>query len=316
MSAREIWEELNKDGWATLLRWVSERRSEGVHLDYKTGDFGPNGRDIRVEDQKSLAKGLSGFGNNEGGVLVFGAATTQVEKSDVLDGLPGVPRLAAFEERVVALSRHITTPPIPGLVTTRIPNPADPDRGVVAILVPQSDAGPFRAEGPGEVAGRYYVRSASNTSVMSHQHLASMFGARPQPRLRIGFTPIEEFKVQFLIENRGRGSAVLPLVRLQRRQGTGETIDLEPFLPWEDRKQQVHTGRHGEAWDAAAVLPIERRIYPGEIQLIGRFVVRGEHFGLRARIDADGGPPTFVAMQDVPLDRKHVTWLRSDWELS
>lgn len=115
--------------------------------------------------------------------MVFGATTTRGPgDEDVLNALTCVTPLDRYAEKLRVYVKDSTTPPVPGVDVQKFADPADPNRGVVVVYIPFSDGAPFRAEGPkGDVNGKYFMRTTSDTVVMPHQILAAMFGRRPPP---------------------------------------------------------------------------------------------------------------------------------------
>jgi hypothetical protein len=52
VSAHAIWNELRDGGWPLLSRWRAEKKSEGLHLEFKQGAFEKD--DVRRDDLKNL----------------------------------------------------------------------------------------------------------------------------------------------------------------------------------------------------------------------------------------------------------------------
>lgn len=184
MSARDVWDELLGGGWDCLVRWRDNSQPETHHLEFKPGWIDDG--DIPDAVLGELARGVSGFANVDGGVMVFGVKTVRgPAKADVLEGISGVKGLDMFAERMRLRIKSITSPAIPGIDLRTFKSPTENDVGVVAVYIPQTLAGPYRAEGK-EHSGRYFMRSTNDTLLMPHQILAGMFGRRPVPQLRGG----------------------------------------------------------------------------------------------------------------------------------
>lgn len=160
---------------------------------------------------------MSGFGNVDGGVLVFGAATTTVAsaKAEVLNALKGVSPLDQYEERVRVYVKTSTEPPVPGVIVQKVEDPSHKNHGVVIVYIPLTDAGPFRALGPKpDVENKYFMRTTSDTLIMPHQILGALFGRRPPPQLRVGIERRDEIgSTNVHVENVGRGAAAGTFVR-------------------------------------------------------------------------------------------------------
>src|SRR6266545_1698949 len=70
--AEELFASLKARGEAVIDEMIAEKRSEGLFLDFKrSGDNGV-GASLHADDWKNLAKAISGFGNSEGGVVLWG----------------------------------------------------------------------------------------------------------------------------------------------------------------------------------------------------------------------------------------------------
>jgi hypothetical protein len=69
---REIYERIVTQGKAAIEGFIADRRAEELFLDFKRSSN--NGSEPRLSDndRKNLAKAISGFGNSEGGVIVWG----------------------------------------------------------------------------------------------------------------------------------------------------------------------------------------------------------------------------------------------------
>ena len=309
MRANSIWSALNSKGWDLLEEWKAQAEPESMHLEFKKGAW--QGDDARADDRKNLARTMSGFGNTEGGVLIFGVSTT-TGKPDRFEDIEPISRVHEYAESLRKFMRDLTTPTIPGADIVALEDPADKTRGVAVAYVPFNDAGPgpYRATGSiaAEVKDRYYIRIANGTDVMSHQHLADRFGHTAPPqlelqvrveRINLDLTSRSPVRFEWRLFNRGRGAARRPAVLL---------IDPPP-MAWEDsdlglgfaiRESTSDTGE-----DRVLVEPDSANVllYPGMDRIIAltetRVDVRQRDFCLsvrrnftRSMLSRVGAPPS------------------------
>lgn len=125
--------------------------------------------------KKTWSKALSGFGNTEGGVLLWGidARKTGPENLDAASGLSYVVDPLAFKSRLMELHHTATEPPVAGVRVEPIPDPANSREGFVICLIPESRAKPHRAE---YCAGKpYYIRAGDNFVMPSPALLRNLF---------------------------------------------------------------------------------------------------------------------------------------------
>lgn len=170
---------------AAFLRGLVTPESE-IH-DYKAGAALKPG-DIR----RLWAKALSGFGNTEGGVVIFGIdcrridvpdANGVVRKLDVPQGLDVHPDPPALAQTLRDLLRDATESPVQGVQIEPIPNPGG--GGFVVCFVPNGNDKPYRSA----VDGVYYMRVQDGFISMSRSLLRSLFFPRTKPRLRLTVRP-------------------------------------------------------------------------------------------------------------------------------
>jgi hypothetical protein len=70
--AEDLFERISVGGEAAIDQMIGDRQSEELFLDFKrSADHGAGTR-LHVNDRNNLAKAISGFGNSEGGVIVWG----------------------------------------------------------------------------------------------------------------------------------------------------------------------------------------------------------------------------------------------------
>lgn len=181
--AEDLFANLRAKGETEIDRLIEERQSENLWLDFKRSADNGAGRKLHENDWKNLSKAISGFGNSEGGIIVWG-----VDCSDdsVMGDVPAkkVPienpqRLASWLESAVSAC---TVPPHRGVESLPIPSYRSSSKGYVATLVPFSNLAPHQAVKPvGSL--QYYIRAGSAFVPTPHAVLAGLFGRRPQPKV-------------------------------------------------------------------------------------------------------------------------------------
>lgn len=207
--------------WRSIdLTWIDgsigRREQETLHLDFKTVPAGL--------DRKLLARTMSGFGNADGGVLVWGIdARRQPDGSDVASELRPIDAVAPFLSELTRYAAEAVNPAIEG-VGHRVLQRSNCEPGFIATLIPRSDGGPFMAKF-GE--DRYFKRSGTQTLRMEHYEVADMFGRRRRPQLRLEAQLVRgsdtmargertvDVSADIGLWNYGRAIAVAPLVLLK-----------------------------------------------------------------------------------------------------
>jgi hypothetical protein len=76
--AEDLFEQLVHDGEAAIDRMIADRASEELYLDFKRSADAGAGRKLHDNDRRNLTRAISGFGNSEGGVLIWGGECKDV----------------------------------------------------------------------------------------------------------------------------------------------------------------------------------------------------------------------------------------------
>lgn len=185
--AQVLFDEIRGEGEARIDRFIAEKHVEELIIDYKrSADDGATLTTLHDDDKKNLAKAISGFGNSEGGVILWG-----IECSRDRNGrdIPTTKRPLKDAKRFQSqIERNISGCTIP--VHSEVQNYAvvAPDgSGCVATIVPRSSLSPH------QVAGdcRYYIRAGSSFVPASHSVLLGLLDRRPAPEpfLMFAFKP-------------------------------------------------------------------------------------------------------------------------------
>lgn len=183
--AEEIFEKLKREGEAAIDELIMIRQSEELFLDFKRS--ANNGRGPKVlheTDRNNLAKAISGFGNSEGGVIIWGVdASPDADYADVANAKKPIENISRFVSWLEGTVSGRTVPPHIGI--QNYPIDIGSGKGFVATLITKSERAPHQAI-PEQ---KYYMRAGSNFVPVPHAVLAGMFGRRPQPELFERYVP-------------------------------------------------------------------------------------------------------------------------------
>ena len=202
MTLAETFDQLD---WEAIESYVKLGQEENLHLDFKTVK---NSDMTATDDKRNLARGISGFANSNGGIIVWGVdARKNADGVDCANSIAEISKPALMVSRLNTLTGDATSPIVDGIRHRAITNP-ETNAGVVVTLVPETDSGPYMAK-LGEQ--RYFKRSGDSFYQMEHYDLEDMFGRRQKPKIEILF---EEGKAEDRIEelvvflfNQGRAIA-------------------------------------------------------------------------------------------------------------
>ncbi|HEX7638565.1 MAG TPA: ATP-binding protein [Burkholderiaceae bacterium] len=219
-------------GWtAADIVAMKGAQQENRHLDFKLlakSDFG-------ADDQRHLAKSVSGFANADGGVIIWGVDARRDPKDDYIDQVvatPGVENPRQVLAKLNGLSADTTSPGLPGL-DHRILEGGEGVPSFVATFVPEGESGPYMAM-LGEARHRYYRRIGSAFTPMDHSMVADMFGRRARPVLEVQFIPESTARLQLraIVTNAGRGIARATYLMLHAPAGFRPMTMDGPVMPF------------------------------------------------------------------------------------
>lgn len=177
--ASELFQRIIVDGERAIDYLIQSRESEAYFLDFKRSSDGGAGHRLSSTDRKNLTRAISGFGNSEGGVIIWGIECSDTAgRGDVAQEKQPVNDAAAFRARVEGAISGCTIPPHEGVESHAILCEGG-QAGYVATLIPKSNHAPHQTIPD----MRYYMRSGSAFTPVPHGVLAGMFGRRPQPNV-------------------------------------------------------------------------------------------------------------------------------------
>ena len=176
--AKELFDRLVSEGESAINEFIAEAASEELFLDFKRSANNGGGPRIHQDDRNNLAKAVSGFGNSEGGTIVWGVECSPTKSSgDVASGKKLIRNPTRFKSWLEGVVSGLTVPAHGGIIHHVIPD--SDDTGYVVTLVPMSNQAPLQTV----YNKRYYMRAGSSFEPVPHAVLAGMFGRRPHPRV-------------------------------------------------------------------------------------------------------------------------------------
>lgn len=180
--AEDIFQKLIYFGEDAIDDFIINLQTEELFLDFKQAvSTGKNGNSLHRDDRKNLAKGISGFGNSEGGVIVWGVECCRdCEIGDVAKAkvkVRNVHRFLSWLENAISGC----TIPSHNRVRNHIISADKNGDGFVATYIPKSDLAPLMTT----IGNNIYIRSGSNNVPAPYSVIAGMFGRRPQPNLEL-----------------------------------------------------------------------------------------------------------------------------------
>ena len=176
--AHDLYERLVAAGEPAIDQLIQARESEAYFLDFKRSSNNGGGPGLSPNDRKNLAKAISGFGNSEGGVIVWGVDCAQIAgQGDVAQAKLPLPDAAAFRSRLEGIVSGCTVPGHERVVSHAIASAGT--QGYVVTFIPKSARAPHQTIPD----LRYFMRAGSAFAPVPHGVLEGMFGRRPQPRV-------------------------------------------------------------------------------------------------------------------------------------
>ena len=184
--AEDLFEKLKAEGEAAIDQMIVDRESESFFLDFKRSSDAGAGRKLSDTDRRNLAKATSGFGNSEGGVIIWGVDCSEAphegDHADVARAKFPIADVDRFKSWLEGAVSGCTVPPHPAVEHLAVKIGEGPS-GYVASLFPQSTSMPHQIILNIKEQYRYYIRAGSDFVPAPHGLLAGMFGRKPQSNL-------------------------------------------------------------------------------------------------------------------------------------
>ena len=175
--AEDLFDRFADGGEDVIDTMIDDRKAEELFLDFKRSADQGTGSKLHQSDRNNLAKAISGFGNSEGGVIVWGVeCKNQPQAGDVASAKHPIHNPKRFVSWLEGAISGCTVPPHSGVQHLCVASTSVEDEGYVITLVPKSYLAPHQCVSP----PRYYMRAGSDFLPVPHAVLQGMFGRRPQ----------------------------------------------------------------------------------------------------------------------------------------
>ncbi len=180
--AEDIFQKLIYFGEDAIDEYIINMQTEELFLDFKQAvSIGKNGTSLHKDDRKNLAKCISGFGNSEGGVIIWGVECSRnLEIGDVAKAKVKVKNVHRFLSWLENAISGCTIPSHNKVRNHIISVDANGD-GFVATYIPKCEIAPLMST----IGNNIYIRSGSNNVPAPYSVIAGMFGRKPQPNIEL-----------------------------------------------------------------------------------------------------------------------------------
>ena len=173
----DLFNRLCNFGEEAIDELILDCQSEELFLDFKQSADKGEGTRLHDNDRKNLAKAISGFGNSEGGVVIWGVdCRPDLKIGDVASCKVSIENPKRFKIWLEGAVSGCTVPPHP--IVKHHPVVTSTGRGFVVTYIAKSYYAPHQCLKP---SLQYYIRAGSDFVPTPHAVLAGLFGRRPQP---------------------------------------------------------------------------------------------------------------------------------------
>lgn len=180
--AEDLVKRISELGEAAVDELILNRQSEELWLDFKRAATNASSKKLHGDDRRNLARAISGFGNSEGGIVIWGVeCTNDSDEGDVAKSKVPIEKVARFKSLLEGVTSGCSIPPHSGVehFSIGLPNGS----GFVVTHIQQSTLAPLQPVVPGEKLSFYLIRAGSSFIPAPHGVLAGLFGRPPQPIL-------------------------------------------------------------------------------------------------------------------------------------
>lgn len=209
--SEKLYRDLISAGSARVEEYVQGRYSEELFLDYKRSSDNGSEKRLSTTDRTNLAKAISGFGNSEGGIIIWGVdCAPDKTGADLPSESVPISDASRFVSWLESAISGCTIPAHSKVQNTALLIGNGPS-GYVVTHIPKSYEAPHQTIGKLQ----YLMRAGSSFIPVPHMILAGMFGRPYPPHVFHNYltTPAKisgdeiSFDIGLLIHNKGPGIA-------------------------------------------------------------------------------------------------------------
>jgi hypothetical protein len=114
--AQDLFDRLVSGGEAQVMEFIDQSVTEELFLDYKRSADNGGGPTLNNRDRMNLGRAISGFGNSEGGVIIWGVdCRTDQVRGDVPSGPVRIHDPVRFKSWLEQATSGLTVPPHDGV---------------------------------------------------------------------------------------------------------------------------------------------------------------------------------------------------------
>lgn len=182
--ARDIFNQIKSKGIKAIDYYIKSKKAEELFLDFKRSANDGESDILDLNDRNNLSKAISGFGNSEGGVVIWGIdCSKDFSGADVAKAKKPIKNIQRFVSLLQSAVSGCTVPPHINVENYLIKGKRK-NEGYAITLIPKSNNSPHQTI----YNNQYYIRAGSSFVPSPHTVLAGMFGRRPQPWVYLTFT--------------------------------------------------------------------------------------------------------------------------------
>lgn len=263
-ASKQLFESITS--YRRLAQLVEDGETEGQHLECKSPSQPRLGRDLKV----TLAKAVSGFGNTDGGVIIWGVSTTKHAHSglDVLSQVEPVAAAKTFERQVNQTIPSLTTPLAGGIQSKVLYRRKSDTRGVVLTHIPKHLGDPLQST----IDSLFYFRSGDAFHVAPYEMVKRLFTATSSPDLRPVF-------VDDLVSVAEDGAWKIPIILQNQAAAIGEHVVVLINILNPDACEEVRSDNFADVSDVnpgrkMLVVNFPRVIHRGMNEILGHLNVK------------------------------------------
>jgi hypothetical protein len=270
-----------------IQQMLREHRQEGLFLEFKTP-----GDEKSWKPNWSVA--LSGFGNTEGGVVIWGVRAERVKTADGSGGEVDSASLdepvdnpLAFAQKLRDVELEAVADRIPGVEIKGFQIPSS-TKGYVVCYIPEGTHKPYRAEM--ESKQQYWQRIGDKFVTIPHALLRSLFYPHAAAAIELIFAPSERGFFGNVV-NTGTATADALFITCEYDKNW---VNIRPNGLW-----QQYTGKAKDGMDNVSMTS-DSSIHPGQDRQLLEFVWQPKAPGtetiIRFAIFARNQEPLFFAV--------------------